>query len=266
MSELHYTPPPTPVALKEQLEVANVTVGALSDGDVIPAGTPLDEVLRRILVKALAPTLSLSGTGDKTVEVGTEIAPTLTATYDKRDGGNLNALTINGTDVRPAPFELSPAPFRIGSASDISADVQYQALAEYDDSGATPAGSVSSNVVTYRGERYIFRGTSNAAPTTSADVRALNASPILGVQDGTTFSIDVPDGATSVEFAYPALLGTVAKIEFVGALTSDVTGDYTRTTVAVNGGAGDGSYAVDYYVYRREPSSAYTAATINVTI
>ena len=263
-----YDPPAPKPVLTSPLQVANVNVGDLSSGDVIAEGTLIEDLLRQMLVKALFPTLSLSGTGAKTVEMGTSLSPTLTANYNARDGGAVTALTIDGQDVTPAPYTLVPTAFQIGALTDIRTQVQYQASADYDNSGATPSGTVTSGTVTYRGRRYIFRGTGNATPTTSAAVRGLSdgGNAILDARNGKSFSISVPNGATSVEFAYPSALGAVSQIQFVGALTSDVTSDYTQTTVTVNGGAGDGSYAIPYYVYRRQPSSAYSASTINVTI
>ena len=257
-----------PSGVTAPIQVANVSVGALEDGDIIEAGTPIEDVLRSILVKALAPTFSLSGSGSKTVEVGSTINPVLTASYNQRDGGAVTALTIGGVDVTPTPYERTIAASQLGNPTDLTAQVSYGASVDYDDSGALPAGSVNSGTVKYRARRFIFRGTRNATPGTSSDVRTLSGggNPILDAKGGKQFSISVPDGATSVEFAYPAALGPVEQIQFVGALTSDVTDDYTRTTVTVNGGAGDGSFAIDYYVYRREPPSAYTASTINVTI
>jgi hypothetical protein len=255
---------PSETTLDRPLRVTNTNAGQLKDGDLFESGTELEELLRSMLIQPAQGTVSLSGTSPQTREMGDTFSPTLTADPTQNQSGPVDEVRIDGTIVSPSPYELTPT-FQIGAAADVQASRSFQAACDFEASDDFSALTATSGQVVYRGKRYIFYGTSNAAPASSADVRGLGSS-ILDAQDGKVFSIDVPSGATSVEFAYPKALGTVQKIEFQGALTSDVTADYNRSTVSVNGGAGDGSYAIDYYVYRREPQDSYSDVTVEVTI
>ena len=67
-------------------------LGALKDGDSIPEGTSIDELLNMITQKAIAPTYtspsvsiarSGSGTSSGNYEAGTSIEPIITATFNK---------------------------------------------------------------------------------------------------------------------------------------------------------------------------------------
>ena len=83
-------------------------LGALSNGQSIPAGTSIDDLLNMITQKAVhptytAPTVSItksgSGTASGSYETGTSITPILAATFNKNDAGDLTKLAIlKGTE------------------------------------------------------------------------------------------------------------------------------------------------------------------------
>jgi hypothetical protein len=253
---------PDGAKLDAPIEVQGTKAGQLSDGDSFDVGTPIADVLRAMLQDPQQGTLSLSGSGAQAREMGASINETLTATAEQNESGDVQAVRINSGDVTPSPYELAVS-FQIGTQADVRAAATQNAEADFaasDDFSALTATAAFS----YLGRRFVFFDT-NADPTTSSEVRAL-AGSILNAKDGLTFDIDVQDGDTSVAFGYPKALGTVEKIEFQGALTSDVTNDYNRNTVSVNGAPDNGNYAIDYYVYRREPADPYDNVTIEVTI
>ena len=101
-----------------------------------------------------------------------------------------------------------------------------------------------------------YYGTSNDTPTTGSEVENLG-----GVTTLNTFKINVPNNATSVEFAIPSDIAPVSKIEFQGALTSNVTSNYTTSIVS-----NVGPENTEYTVYRREPASSYSEVIVEVTI
>ena len=250
-------------ALKEDLEAQNTSVGNIDSGDFFEAGTKLEALWRALLIQAQPPTLSLSGTGSDVVEIGTEQTITLTSNFDQRQGGPLLSHSIEdidfGTD-NPATLERT---FTVGSPEDIQASVSFSSQASHDESADFGAGTVTASK-SYQGRRVVYRGHSNPEPTTAADVTSLSGeSPILNAQAGLTFNIDVPSGATSVEFAYPAALGDVSLIEFQGAITRDDTDNYEQTTVT---GVGKEGYEIDYFVYRQAPADPYSNVDVEVTI
>jgi hypothetical protein len=254
---------PQQTTLDAPLRVTNTSAGELADGDLFEPGTEIEELLRSMLIKPKKGTVGLTGSNPQTLEMGDTFNPTLTASITQNQSGEEEDVRIDGTSVYPSPYELTPS-FQIGSPADVQASRSLQAEADFTASNYFDAFTDQSGTVVYRGKRYIFYGT-NADPTTSAGVRGL-AGSILDARDGKVFTIDVQNGDTSVVFAYPKALGAVQKIEFQGALNSDVTSDYNRSTVTVNGAPGDGTYAIDYYVYRREPNDSYSDVTIEVTI
>lgn len=114
--------------------------------------------------------------------------------------------------------------------------------------------------------RKAFYGTPTAAVNTSVLVRNLSSS-ILAPAKNTTFNISISSGSTYVVFAFPASLYTGSEVPVVTDtnLNQDVSSNFTRTTVSVEGA--NGSTAVNYYVYTYIPDVSFpSASTYSVKI
>ena len=265
------------------ITVYGVTQGGYSDGNVIPAGTSLEDVVKNMLQTIIpptyaSPTLGLVGTGSGNSEAGTTITPTLTPSFLQKDGGAITLYTLNrlGSPVfsaaAAAPF--SDTPFILGDTA-----VSYQASAAYDQGpikddnqgNPTPAGQIAasstlSNTVSYTGKRRLFYSfdTGIAAPVASADVRALSHN-ILAPVAGTTITLNIPAGTTRVVIAYPATIRDMVSVKYVELGNGEVKDTFVLSNVDVEGA--DGFTAISYKVYTYVPAVPFgDAVTYNVTI
>ncbi len=187
-------------SLTESLEVTGVTIGGLSDGDVIPAGTSLEDILMKMLVQEIDvtstnPTLKLaSNISTGTYEVGTLIEPVFTATYS--DG------TFNGNSGYSYSISAGCEADQIsyyggGQVLESNTDIyvvsegsrSYYATVPYSDSTNTPitnlgnpsdevitAGTATSSTLNYLGKYKYFIGcTTKSLPEemTSDEIRGL---------------------------------------------------------------------------------------------
>jgi hypothetical protein len=262
--------------------IANNTVGGINEGQVIPVGTTLQEFIELLLIKVFYPTFttqsfSLSDNVSNTVESGTVNASlTLTASFNRGSivgdtvggvwdanaiqdfrAGAATSFVIAGanmgtTNVRTLTNELVE-----DGANTYSATVNYaQGPQPVDSTGAnfsTPlsAGMLTSSI-TITGQRKAFWGYS-INPTNSAAVRSLQ-NFVMNPQNGTTFTITAPTGATSLTFAYPASLRDVDAVMQAGLF--NVRAQFTQTIVNV---AGANDYtSIQYKVYHFVPVDPYS--------
>lgn len=263
--------------------VYGVTQGIYADGAVVPAGTSLETVVKNMLQAIIpptyqAPTLSLSGNGAGNIETGTTITPTLTPTWNQRDGGApiLYTLTKNAGNMvqNPSAQAFSDVSFAIGDEI-----ITYQATETYNQgpvkvdnqgnpspAGQIAAGTATSNPVTYAGKRALFYGpdTQLAAVANSADVRALPTKTLNPI-NGTGFTLNIPAGTTRVTIAYPDTLRALTSVKYVELGNGEVKDTFTLTQMNVEGAGGFA--AVNYKVYSYIPAVPFgDAVTYVVTI
>ncbi|WP_299988751.1 hypothetical protein [uncultured Pontibacter sp.] len=236
----------------KDITVKGVTVGNLKDGDVIVKGTPLADILERILNKVADPTGSISSSISN-IEIGTVLNHNITAAFNKNDGGDLTGFVLRRNSVaviNATALQTYNEKATIGNTA-----FSYQATFSYGAGASLPAGSFTSNTVTITGRRNAFYGV-NGTVTTSANIRAFTGK-LLNPANGSSFTIDIPAGATSVEFAYPDTLRDVTTVRHVET-NFDVKEVFTKTLVNVEGA--NGFTAVGYKVYRYTPAVPFSAA------
>jgi hypothetical protein len=260
--------------LRDSITVAGTTWGGWKSGDVLPAGLDYNDIFLRGLRVAYpptykAPTASLAVTGSLyNIEAGSSLDLFSTATYTKNDGGDptgayfyKNGVKLNLEADILAPFEHDEALYAIGDEV-----VEYNAIIEYgvgpiknntlgepDPTGQIAAGSVSTPVVRFNGQRKLFFGFDKSI-LDSANIRALQ-NDVLNPTKGMSFNINIPAGTVKVHFAYPASLGDVQSVLFKEGLNAEIRGSYTKAVVSV---AGANSFtAINYNVYTFEPVSPF---------
>ncbi len=265
----------------DQSLTSTKNVGGIANGQTFPAGTSVTDILREMLIEEeapqyLAPTLSLSASyaNNALIEVGTTLNVALTAAYNQRDGGAADQVVFKAdgaavhTDTQ-SPFTHSYTHQLIASLA-LLATVNYQQgpvqstnLGNPSPNGQIPAGSKNSNTVTLRAVRRAFWGTGQPSGS-SSEIRSLGNS-LLNPANGGRFTINIPAGAASVAFAYPASLRAVSSVLYAEGLNADVKGNFAETSVSVEGA--EGFTGVAYRVYRFVPAEPFSqAATYNVTI
>ncbi len=265
-------------------------LGALKNGETIPEGTSIDELLNMITQKAISPTytkptvsLAKSGSGSASgnYEAGTSITPILTATFNKNDAGNLTKLSIlkGGSEVgsdASSPYTYTGEAVILGDET-----ITFTAKAEYEDgpvknnnlnqpdaTGQIKAGSINSSVLSFVGQRNLFYGTgvSEIPALTSDFIRGL-ANKKLNPTQGYSFTINVAIGQQYFVFAYPATLRDVSKVNYVEGNDPNMAASLTKETVNVADTRGGENGLKEYKVYTYKAATPFSApGTMQVTI
>lgn len=228
--------------LENDINVTGVTQGRYSSGDVISAGTAYETILRNMLTLDTPPVLTLAGSGTLTVESGTVINPTLTPVYLDNDAGPSNTYTLTKNAVTIFT-QATPAAYGDGPFSIVDETIAYEATVDYD-ADIVPAGSITSNTVTYRGARVAFFQVGGDA----VNIRT-NSETLLNPQSGSQLSTVGDDTNLDVIFSYPDTLPAPSAFTLTNTSgTYDILGDLvTETNQLVNDASGGN--AVSYKVY-----------------
>ena len=243
-------------------------LGGFSTNDEISAGTSLDDIIKKLLVKRIPatytrPTVSIACPKAGSYEVGTSVEVGVTGTFKQNDGGAVTKMQVIKNGATPAALESATSPITYAETLSVpDGNTTYKVIAEYaqgaikkdnleDDSpaGRIEAGSVTSSTSTITGFRKAFYGAGlgNPAIATSDDIRALGHSA-NAVKKGTTFSISVPAGQQFAVFAYPKSIGEVAQVMYVETNDTGASSKFTRSEVNVCGATAEQD-AIAYYVY-----------------
>ena len=274
---------------------ADVEIGGIDKLDVISPGTTIQDLTERLLLRTYYPTFvlpSVSLTDDisTNVEVGT-LGFTLIANFNagaingkidnfiwdpnlKQDdrAGAATQYTFTGATI-PTTSQAGntlafPSVTIIENANTFNVVTNYAIGPQPKDSRGNnydsplPAGSVTSNL-TFYGRRNAFYGV-DLTSNNSAGVRALTNTKLNPV-NGTTFTINIPAGATDVAFAYPDGLRNVNSVIYVEGLNAEVKGAFSQQIVNVDGA--NGYTGIDYKLYTFTPANPFAeTATYIVTI
>ena len=266
---------------------ANGTVGGLKTGDEIPAGTTMDELIKLLTQKAVAPAYSAagvtcrvsSGNQASSYEVGTEINTTIQGTFTKNDAGDLTQIEIlkNGVSIlsqATSPITTEAQTFTLGEET-----VSFTAKATYKDGpikndnlgqpspdGQIKAGSKTSAAVSFVGKRNLFYGTGvGAVPELSSEVVRGLSGKQLSPSNGTVFNINIAVGQQYVIFAYPATLRDVNQVMYVETNDTGMAASFTKSNISVQGA--NGAAGADYKVYSYGMATpAQAPMTFKVTI
>ena len=270
---------------------SDLEVGAIQPAQVITTNTTFQEFVELLLTKTFYPTFvnpsaNMSGSLSTNVESGTT-GITLNISLNRGSivgntvggiwnpsvsqnfrSGSANNYTFLGNNNGTNSSYSSPSTV-IGDNSNVfngtvSYDQGPQPLDSKGNDYLTPlnAGTINVSFTVY-GRRKAFYGVNNNA-SSSSNIRALSNS-LLNPSNGTSFTINIPSGATNVVFAYPSTLRDVNSVKYVEGLNAEVKGIFTQTTVSVEGL--NGYTGVNYKVYKYTPASPFSSsATYNVTI
>lgn len=263
----------------------NGSVGGLKTGDVIDAGTSIDELIKKIVTKRVQatytqPSVALSASiAAGSFEVGSTITPTLTAKYIQNDGGELENIKISDGQTDVVVGSTSPLAAESHEVNVVDGDTTFSAIASYGEGqvkndnlgdaspdGHIAAGSKMSNKITFTGKRKAFygAGAGEIPAVTSESVRALGGN-VLGPIAGTTFSIPISVGQQYVEFAYPATLRDVKEVMYVETNDTGAVSKFTKSDAQVEGLNGYQATAYKVYSYQMAAPAAANM-TFKVTI
>lgn len=273
------------VVTTRSIQVKGQTLGSYKDGDVIPSGESLMNILAKQFAKQIPPTYSAPSysitPGNQNHEAGSRISFSVTGTFNQKDAGELTnytlTKTVNGsnTEVKNTTtieqYREENIMVLDGGAIKFTGKVTYGDGPIKDDNLGSPyptgnikAGSLTQ-AFTITGQRKVFYGKDKLSVPCedSAAVRALPQSS-LNPANGTKLSISIVEGDTRVTFAYPATLRDVQSVVST-ALNLDVKGTFVKELVDVEGA--NGYDPIQYKVYTYIPAIPFASNdTYTVTI
>lgn len=258
-----------------ELKVTGVTVGNLSNGTTISAGSDIMSILTQMLMKELGvsatkPTATLAGDSSKTVEKGTVLSgKTYTVTFKDGKYSGVSGYTyslsagctptgitwsgVSGTEsVTDNVYSIVASDITVNSTVTISAKVAYDAATNIPvtnfgnniSTGLITAGNASTSSITYTPQLRWWVGSSETKfadmTWTSSDVRAL----LLSNEFVTTKTANVvfPKNAKQQVIAIPATMSFTA-VNSMGASIEN-TFNLTQTVTVTCGGNHTETYKV----------------------
>lgn len=231
------------------------------------------------------PSVSVKLTEAKAYEVGTQVTPNYSATFNegnysyKPDSTGVTVTAWEITDTAGHTATTASGSFDAITVAD-NTNYSITAKATYGD-GAIPktnlgndyaagqikAGSKSATSGKITGYRNSFYGTLTSKPElTSAIIRSNDMTKSgKALANGSKFAVTIPVGALRVVIAYPATLRDVTSISDVNGLGAEIKSSFAQSTISVEGA--NGATGIDYKVYVLDFANANdTANTYNVTI
>lgn len=268
--------------------VGNIT---LTDGQatIAAAGKNLKQVFETIFVKeenpkTTKPSVNLTFTNAKAYEVGTQVAPTYSATFNsgKYSYNTSTGVTVNSWEVTNSDGDVLTTDKGSFSLMTITDDTSYTvtAKANYSDGiipstnlgndytdGQILASSASSTKGPMTGYRKTFYGTLEAKEDVmdSSDIRGLSSTD-KGSVNGDSVLVNIPVGALRVVFAYPATLNDLSSVTDTNGLGAEILSGFSMTTIDVKGHNGyeAKSYKV-YYIDYANPNDNANSYTFTIS-
>lgn len=272
--------------------MGNGKIGGIPENTTFQPNTTLKTILNQMFVKIIQPTItqpsiSISASGTKSVEAGTQVNITVTPTfkpgsytYGPATGVTLQTYTLqqnlkgSTTTIVDAastaePHTVQNITIEDGTTIQFNASCTHTAGAQPLDNSGAPAtvqgiqaGTKSvSNQQAFSGFRKYFYGASTtlASEVNSAYIRSLTNS--TSAYNNNSFTIQVPEGAKEVTIAVEQGK-TLKNILYVEGMNTDVLSTFTTSVVPVEGA--NGYTAKNYTVYRVEVPGGMTARTYKV--
>ena len=272
--------------------MGNGKIGGIPENTTFQPNTTLKTILNQMFVKIIQPSItqpsiSISASGAKSVEAGTQVNITVTPTFNpgKYTYGpatgvtlqtytlqqNLKGSTTTIVDAAPAaePHTVQNITIEDGTTIQFNASCTHTAGAQPLDNSGAPAtvqgiqaGTKSvSNQQAFSGFRKYFYGCKTTITETvdSAYIRGLTGSS--GAYNNNSWNINVPEGTKEITIAVEDGK-TLKNILYVEGMNTDVLSTFTMTQVPVEGA--NGFTAKSYNVYRVEVPGGLTARTYKV--
>ena len=268
--------------------VGNIT---LTDGQatIAAAGKNLKQVFETIFVKeenpkTTKPSVNLTFTNAKAYEVGTQVAPTYTATFSsgKYSYNTSTGVTVNSWEVTNSDGDVLTTDKGSFNLITITDDTSYTvtAKANYSDGiipstnlgndyvdGQILASFASSTKGPMTGYRKTFYGTLEEKEEVmdSSDIRGLSSTD-KGSVNGDSILVNIPVGALRVVFAYPATLNNLSSVTDTNGLGAEILSGFSMTTIDVKGynGYEAKSYKV-YYIDYANPNDTANSYTFTIS-
>lgn len=252
--------------IQNAIQVKGVENLGVANGETLNADTTLEEVVKKLVQKRIAPTyvapiVTLTkdeGPSTGSVESGTSTSLTLTATYKQNDAGDLTQVEILKNDVQVCTDSTYTEDDLVIGDEDITyvAKVTYEEgqvkndnLGEPYSEGHIIAGSVMSDEYVISGKRNAFYGygAGTVDEITSTVVRGL-ANKKLDPQSGDIITFTVASGSQYILFCLPDPK-ELASISYDNMNDKTMLSSFTKSTVQVADARGGDNGLKNYNCY-----------------
>lgn len=235
--------------LDSALTVSN-PVGSATSGKTYAKGTSLETVLRDILIKEIAPSLTLTISPSTTlydVVTDTVSAITMNATCTKNTY-NLSKVEFYLDNVLKHTQSISASDtysYNMEWATPTNSDFTLKAVV-YDSRTGTPMSTTKSKTVKFVGKSYYGTIADSAGEPTEAIVKALQNNVLKDTKNLTYSGITMDYGR--VVYAYPASFGNLSSIKDIPNNIQYWPDSFTKITLTID--------SISYNVYFQSESSA----------
>lgn len=221
---------------------ANTAVGAISAGTKISKGTSLTDLVTKLLVKELAPSVTFTASGAGLKEVGTTATSTLTLKIN--DVGTSTPTKIEffsgSTSLGTMDYVAGTSTYTLSGTQTVTTNTTFKAVLTYKKSDGTSIGTVSGQA-TFTFVNASYQGAVSSAPTDLTGLTKLSLSNTF--KRTLTFALNNQKSC----YVYPKAFGTANSIK--DANNFEYLGSYDRTEITVD--------SVTYYVYMlKDPVTA----------
>lgn len=263
----------TPRTQAEITVMGNSNIGSFKPNDKIPAGTSLEEFIKKLVQVQVPPTYSQptitlakydDGTASGTLETGTTVNPKMTATFTQRDAGALTKIVINkggspveGAESATSPYDYTGDSFVLGdetvtftaTATYAEGEIKNDNLGAPYPEGHIAAGSKTSSNYSFTGARKSFWGSGvGSVPALTSDVvRGLTGSQ-LNLGNGNK-EIAFNAGTQYIVFAVPANK-KLTKVRYNEGNDDAMLPNFETETVQVADARGGENGLTGYTVYK----------------
>lgn len=206
---------------------SNLAVGNIKSGDSFLTGTTFTEFAKKLLIKEILPTVTLTAQDSGLRLLGTTVAtPSISATITLGAGTVQKIEFYRGTTLEETQNYVDGTNTYKYNTSDINADTKIMAKVYYTESDGVTTGIINKEV-SYKFMNYSYSGVTGDVPTES-DITALTTD----LKDTKAYSQTYVANDEHIVYAYPANLGNLASIKDQNNF--EYINSFTKVTKAIN--------------------------------
>lgn len=218
----------------EESITTNLAVGAVPSGTTLTQGMSFTDVMKKLFITEIAPTITFSASGSGVKEVGTSVTPTLTLTIsDVGTGTPASIKFYDGSTLLDTQAYVSGTNSYTFTMDAVTTTKTVKGVLEYKKSDDSTASIEKSATYTFVMASYY--GAVTTAPIDKSGITALTKNVKNTKAQTATFTLSNQRSC----YCYPASFGALTSIK--DGNNFEYINSYTKTTVSVDG--------VDYNVY-----------------
>jgi hypothetical protein len=264
------------------ITVNGTTIGKYKSGDIIPAGTSFEDIIKTMMTSITpatytSPTCSIHASENKILEAGSIINPNISPSFIQNDAGVVNRYVLkkNNTVVKDTAVlenfidnNLLVGDNTINFKATMyfdSGPIKKDNLGNASPTGKIKSGFIDSNIISYTGVRNLFYGcsTSDIYNPSNEEIRSLLSKE--SVIQGTSVSLNIPAGTKKITIAYPSYIRDINSIKYIEGLNAEIKSIFQKSLLDISGA--NNYNPIEYKIYTYIPSIPFSSnATYNIII